>query len=151
MEDPRFVTAEHLRIRNALRIAGPCVLAIGVLCLIVAVISMFTANGEPPYGWLAFVGMPLIFVGGVCSGYGFLGAMARYAAREGAPVAVDAANYVAEGTQPGLTTAARAVATGVREGLTAPTSVAGITCPRCSANNDSDARFCKSCGTAIAT
>jgi membrane protease subunit (stomatin/prohibitin family) len=118
-----FVTQEHLRVRNALRIIGPIVFLVG------------------------FVGMPLMFVGGVCSGYGFMGAMARYAAREGVPVGVDAINYAAEGAQPGITTAARAIATGIRQGLSEPATTR--TCARCHTANDVDAQFCKSCGTEL--
>ena len=145
-----FITPEHLRVRNALRVAGPIVFLVGLILTVIGAASLFVNSGSftpENYFWLGFVGMPLMFVGGACSMYGFMGAMARYAAREGVPVGVDAINYAAEGTQLGITTAARAIAAGVRQGLSEP--LPGRTCARCQSPNDADARFCKTCGAAL--
>jgi len=65
-----------------------------------------------------FVGMPLLFVGGVMCKFGFMGAVARYTAAEQVPVATDAISDLAEGTQGAVKTVARAVTEGVREAQT---------------------------------
>jgi hypothetical protein len=75
--------------------------------------------GIPDYFWLAFVGMPLMFVGSVMSMYGFMGAVARFMAGEAAPVAADTVNYMAEETKGAVETVAKAAAKGVVEGMNA--------------------------------
>jgi hypothetical protein len=144
-----FITPGHLRVRHVLRIAGPVVLVIGIILTVIGAASILMDSGSftpDHFGWLSFVGMPLMFVGGVCTLQGYMGATARYAMRENAPVGVDTINYVAEGTQPAMTTMARAVTTGVRQGLDAqPRTV----CAQCHTANDADARFCKACGAPL--
>jgi hypothetical protein len=90
-----------------------------MIFLIVGAASFFTSFGsfEPPrYFWCAFVGLPLLFCGGVMLAWGFLGAVQRYAAGELAPVGKDVINYLGENTGPGVS----AVASAVREGLSKP-------------------------------
>ncbi len=60
-----------------------------------------------------------MFVGGVLSMYGFMGAVFRFAAGEVAPVAADATNYMAEETKGAVETVAKAAAKGVVEGIEA--------------------------------
>jgi len=118
----RLQTPQQNSIRTALRIAGPAIFLTGVICVVIAVASMVASAGSfgiPDYFWLAFVGMPLMFVGSVMSMYGFMGAVARFAAGEVAPVAADSANYVAEETKGAVETVAKAAAKGVVEGLDA--------------------------------
>jgi hypothetical protein len=75
---------------------------------------------EPPrHFWLAFVGIPLMFVGSVLSMYGFMGAVFRFAAGEVAPVGADTAKYMAEETKGAVETVAKAAAKGVVEGIDA--------------------------------
>ena len=107
-------------IRKAMRIAGPLIFLIGVLCIIIGIINFFWSfggGGMPHYFWLAFVGMPLMFVGIVLCQFGFFGAMTRFIAGESAPVAADTANYLAEETKGAVETVAKAVAKGVVEGI----------------------------------
>ena len=69
----------------ALWIMGPAILFAGLVCTIVAVISFFASFGSfgpPRYFWLAFIGMPLLFMGSVLSMFGFLGAVFRFIAGE---------------------------------------------------------------------
>ena len=109
-------------IRTALRIAGPLLLLAGVVCIIIAVASMFAGStdfGPPRLFWLAFVGIPLMFVGSVLSMYGFMGAVFRFAAGEVAPVGADTAKYMAEETKGAVETVAKAAAKGVVEGIDA--------------------------------
>lgn len=107
-------------IRTALRIAGPVIFLSGLLCAIIAGVSLFASAGSferPHYFWLGFVGLPLMFVGGVLCQFGFMGAVARFIAGESAPVAADTVNYLAEETKGAVETVAQAAAKGVVEGI----------------------------------
>lgn len=92
--------------------------AAGLVLLIIGLVSFFTAfgGGEPPrLFWCCFVGMPLLFVGGVMCLFGFMGAVARYTAAEQVPAATDAICDLAQGTQGAVRTVSRAVAEGIRD------------------------------------
>jgi hypothetical protein len=126
------------------------ILGAGLLFIVIGMVSFFSAFGgfEPPhYFWCCFVGMPLAAVGGAMTSMGFMGAVTRYQAAEVAPVGKDTANYVADGIQPGVKTMAKAITSGLSEGLAE--SGKGVFCTQCGGRNDSDAKFCKSCGHAI--
>ena len=117
----KLQTPEHKRRRSFLRRAGPIILGIGVVFTIIGMISFFSAlggGGPPRLFWCCFIGMPLMFVGGAMSMFGFMGAIARYTMAEQVPVATDAVNEMAEGTNGAVKTVARAVAEGVREAET---------------------------------
>jgi hypothetical protein len=112
-------TPKHNAVRSIVRVIGVSFVGIGLVFTIVGMVSFFSAfggNGLPRLFWCCFVGLPLLFIGGVMCMFGFMGAVARYAAAEQVPVAADAFNELAEGTQGGVKTVARAVAEGVREG-----------------------------------
>ena len=79
----------------------------------------------PHYFWLGFVGLPLMFVGGVMCQFAFLGAVARFMAGETAPVAADTVNYMAEETKGAVETVAKAAAKGVVEGIEAGRAKSG--------------------------
>jgi len=114
----KLQTEKHGAARSFLRIAGPVISAVGLILLIIGMASFFLAfagGGPPRLFWCAFVGMPLLFVGGVLSMLGFMGAVARYTAAEQVPVATDAINDLAEGAQGAVKTVTRAVAEGVKE------------------------------------
>ena len=116
----RLQQPQQNAIRKALRIAGPVIFLIGVLCLVIGIINFFFGFGSgemPHYFWLAFVGMPLMFVGIVLCQFGFFGAVTRFIAGESAPVAADTVNYMAEETKGAVETVARAAAKGVVEGI----------------------------------
>jgi hypothetical protein len=119
---PPLVSPQHVKTRTALRVAGPAVLALGVIFTATAFIDFALSmndlsRGSPRLFWCAFVGMPLLFVGTVLCMGGFLGSVARYTAAESAPVAADTFDYMAEHTQDGVKTVAKAMAQGVAEGL----------------------------------
>jgi len=104
-------------IRNFLRVAGIALLVLGVIC--VAIGTALTFNGHMGMFLLAFIGIPLMFVGMVMCQFGFMGAVTRFIAGETAPVAVDAAKYAAEETKGAVETVAKAAAKGVVEGMQA--------------------------------
>ena len=115
---------EHNTVKKVLRIGGPIILLLGLLFTLVGVGSFFvcmvTQSGPPVLFVCAFIGLPLMFVGGAMCMFGYVGAFSRYMAAEQAPVAKDTINYLAEGTQDAVRTTTRAAAQGVAEGLHPP-------------------------------
>jgi hypothetical protein len=146
----RLQTPEQNAIRSFLRVLGPLILGGGVVCIIGGMVSFFSAfngNGEPRHFWLFFAGMPLVFVGLVLSQFGYMGAVARYVAGEGAPVAADTVNYMADETKGAVETVAKSVAKGITEGTEAGRGAAAANfCPHCGAGVKTEFKFCPKCG-----
>ena len=93
--------------------------------------EFLTTETEPTKFWMLFVGLPLLAVGGWLAMAGWGGAMARYTAGEGMPVARDSLDYLTR-THP------------------AAEPTGGPYCRQCGTRNDAEARFCDSCGTSLA-
>lgn len=90
-------------------------MASGVLFTAVGIGSFFMAFGgvsPPRFFWCGFIGLPMMFVGGVMCMFGYAGVVQRYLAGETAPVAKDVVNYMGENTQPGLKAMSKAIAEG---------------------------------------
>ena len=76
----KLQTAKHNGTRSFLRIAGPLIAAVGLVFLIIGMASFFSAFGggaSPHLFWCCFVGMPVLFIGGVLCMFGFMGAVVR--------------------------------------------------------------------------
>lgn len=150
---PRKIAPEQRPGRDALRVIGPAVLILGLALTAVGFISFFTAFGgfgSPRFFWCAFIGIPLLGVGGMLCRVAFLGPITRYVADEVAPVGRDVVNYMAEGTRDSVRDLAAAVGEGLRSGPTAAAAT-GARCDRCGTENDGDAKFCKSCGAVLSS
>ena len=132
----------HVKTRTILRTFGPIIFAVGLLCAIISVVNLMTTDDEPKLFFLGFIGLPLMFVGGVMSSFGWQSVLLRYQAREVGPVAGQSFNYLAGETRDGIRDIAAAVGEGVR-------GEQHVLCPKCNASNDTDARFCKACGAAM--
>lgn len=149
---PHQIDPLHTQTRNFLRIVGAAAIIVGVIFAVIGIGSFFSSFGsfEPPrYFWCAFVGLPLIALGGAICKFAFMGAVSRYMANEVAPVGKDVVNYMAEGTKG----AVRDVAAAVGEGLlaSAPSKdVRDVRCHKCNADNEDHANFCKGCGAPLA-
>ncbi len=151
MRPENQIDPKHDEKRSTLRVLGVIIFVVGLIFMITGLVSFFSAFGsfEPPrLFWCCFGGMPLLWLGAVLGGAGFMGALARYTAGESAPVAKDTINYMADGTKEGLRTVATAVAEGVAAGAGVAKS-AQVHCPKCNEPNNVDSRFCKSCGSAL--
>ena len=138
-------------VRGALRLLGPVILAIGVLFVLVGGVDFFSKAGSaqmPTKFWCFFVGLPLLALGGTLTRLGFMGAVARYTVGEYAPVAKDTVNYMAEGTSDAVQDLAQAVGQGLAAG-TGSAQAPRVRCHKCNAGNDTGARFCSQCGTAL--
>lgn len=145
--DPR-----HSETRAVLRVVGPGIALVGLLFTVIGIGSFFASFGSfrpPQYFWCAFVGLPLLAVGVGISKFAFMGAIGRYIAGEVAPVGKDVFNYVASETKDSVRELAAAVGEGLRSGGETP-GAAAVSCPKCRADNEPDASFCKSCGATLA-
>ncbi|WP_428308493.1 hypothetical protein [Lacipirellula sp.] len=123
MNESQLQPPGHSSFRIAMQVAGPVLLASGLLFTGIAIGSFFFAmsgGGAPRFFWCAFLGMPMMFVGGVMSMLGYVGVVQRYLAGETAPVAKDMVNYMGENTQPGMKAMARAVTEGFMEAQDEP-------------------------------
>jgi ribosomal protein S27AE len=149
----RIQTPEQKATVNFLRKVGPLVFIAGLICIIIAMINFFMAfggDGPPRLFWLFFLGMPLMFVGGVMSQFGFLGTFTRFVAGETAPVAADTVNYMADETKGAVETVAKSAAKGIVEGIEAGKSAKTNFCPQCGASIKADFQFCPKCGKPMA-
>lgn len=143
----------HRGTRDTLRVIGPVIGVVGLGFVIVGLVSFFSAfggSGPPRLFWCAFVGMPLMFVGGVMTSYGYMGKVMRYGAQETAPVVKDTFNYMAHGTSDGIKTVASALGQGLREGgLVGGGSQTMVRCHKCNALVPDGAKFCSQCGQTL--
>jgi hypothetical protein len=131
--------------RSAFRVLGAVVVLVALVMVVVAGIDFFGSLDSfegPTKFWMFFVALPLLAVGGWLLQAGFLGMGARYASGELSPVAKDTAHYLSDGE--GVLGVGRTSSGGGGAPATGPY------CRQCGTRNDTDARFCDSCGTAMA-
>ena len=136
--------------RTVFRVLGVLVVLAALAMMVFAGMELFTLEAfeEPTRFWMFFVGIPLLAVGGWLLQAGFMGAGARYASGELAPVAKDTAHYLSDGQGiMGVGTTTSGATASATTGTGSPT---GPYCRSCGTRNDADARFCDSCGTTMA-
>ncbi len=128
---------KHRIKRTVLRVLGAALALAGLGCSIAGFVDLAKAFGERrmPMFWLFFIGFPLIGVGIFLLSAGFHRAINRYIKDENAPVFNEMGHQIA----PGLSAISEALKTGGEKTV----------CPKCGADNDKDAKFCKSCGAAL--
>lgn len=137
---------QHVRARDGLRVGGMVLLAIGAVLALIGLVDFFAAFGAggraPTRFWMLMVGMFLLSIGAAMLKFGYLGALAKYMAREGSPAAAEGVNRVGMGAAPGITAVAAAVGAGLREG-------GRVACGSCGDPQAPDAKFCDACGAAM--
>jgi hypothetical protein len=146
----REIDPGHEETQGCLRTIGPVMVVVGLILTAIGLVSFFSAFGSfspPRYFRCALIGLPMTGIGLSICKFGFMGAVTRYVAGEVAPVGKDTINYMADGTKEAVRDVAATVADGIRSGATAEAAA----CPKCNAENDPDARFCKNCGAPLAT
>ena len=151
MSDESKLDPGHSTSRQFLRMLGPTTAALGLLLTVIgfgSFLSSFGSHEMPRYFWCAFIGLPLLGVGVAMSQFGFLGSFICYVSGETAPVQKDTFNYLAHGTREGVKTLASAVGEGLAEGI-GKDRQAVKRCLSCDHENDSDAKFCKNCGSSL--
>lgn|GEM_PF-126605 len=161
--------------RDVMRVVGPLMMIVGAIFLLVGIGSFFqslngfgsssgglsssipmpnefhsvdrSGFGPPSYFWCAFVGMPLLGIGGAITKFAYMGTVARYVSNEIAPVGKDVVNYMAEGSQESVRTLTRSIAVGLREGMSGTHGNGTMVhCPACGTANQVGSKFCDQCG-----
>jgi len=141
----------------AARVAGTLLVLVGLALVITAGVDFFATVSSGPdvdsHGptkfWMLFVGLPLIAVGGWLLIAGFIGAASRLAYRRGLPMM--RGTMAAMGVRPlgtGCATCGTANAPGARFCATCGSALARP-CPSCAAVNASTAAYCSQCGGAL--
>jgi Double zinc ribbon len=136
-------------VRSGLRIGGAIVFAIGAILAIGGFASFFSAFGSsspPSHFWMAFIGIPMLGIGGTMLKIGYLGPATRYVAGEVMPTVKDSLSYV--GIGPRQTTCPTCGETNAADAKFCDHcgTALGITCPSCGHANEPDSEFCSACG-----
>jgi hypothetical protein len=138
--------------RNAFRAGGVAVFGIGLVLTVIAFADFFIAfggSGPPTLFFLAFIGIPLMGVGGWLLLAGFGGAAAKYAAGELAPTAKNAIGSLGLGGAGQTCPQCGSSVTATAKFCDECGSALSRTCPSCGNANAADARFCTECGRAV--
>jgi len=124
------------KLKKRLKKIGFILVIIGGLFTFIGFIDFFVSfgYGNPNLFFFSFLGMPLLFAGGICLRYGYMGEVARYTNSEIVPVKKDTFNYLLRGTREELSNTIKSI------------KGEGEVCPNCGEVNDKDAKFCKNCG-----
>lgn len=148
--------SNHRELRNVLRVVGPLVFSLGLILMGVGIASFFQSFNAPPFSrgpdkfWMAFIGMPIMGVGGMICNFAYMGAVSRYVANETAPVGTDTFNYVAKGTKDSVRDVAEAIGDGLSQaGGSAESERVVVRCHKCNATNDEESKFCNQCGVVL--
>ncbi len=151
------IDPSHERRRSFMRFAGVGTLLAGLILTTVGFTSFFMAFGsfEPPrYFWAAFLGIPLIAVGGICTMMGNLGNYYRYLSAEMTPAGQEILRSMAAGSHDAVETVAHAVGRGLAQGMGHPAMASpgvgdAVDCQQCGSKNSAGARFCNQCGGSL--
>jgi hypothetical protein len=140
---------QQASVRNALRVLGPILLAIGLILTVAGMISFFSAfngGGMPTFFWLAFIGLPLTGLGGSLVRAGYLGPASRYVAGEVTPTLRDTLGALGIGSAERVCPSCGHHNDADSQFCNSCGKPLNRTCPACGAANDADARFCDGCG-----
>lgn len=103
---------DHRKTKLILRITGGILFPIGLILIIIAIVNFMSSmqgNATPTLVWLFFVAVPLMFIGGVCLLFGFMGAMTSYSHSQIRPVAKDSAIYMIDVTREEIVKTVKAI------------------------------------------
>ncbi|MDR3263301.1 MAG: zinc ribbon domain-containing protein [Clostridiales bacterium] len=142
-DEKRAIQEKHQRTKAILKIVGPIVLGVGIIMVIIGFVDFFSAMGRfgaPKFFWLFFAGFPFLGIGGVLTMTAFRSEIVSYHTREAAPVI----NEFSENVVP----AVKNFASAVKEGISGTKDTALI-CPTCGEKNQTDAKFCNTCGAPL--
>lgn len=131
---------ENIKLRTVMTILGAIILIVGIFLLISATASFF--QGDPSNFHLAFIGMPLIFVGIVILGSFNSGRLLRFQAKQQAPVKKDVTKYMLDETGDDIAKVIQ---------KSRATDVGKRTCLSCGYINPSTNKFCGDCGNKMVT
>ena len=130
---------KHKRTKTILKVLGIIFLLIGLSLMIWGatdfIMKFSTESKEMPKIWLMGIGIPFIFIGSVCSMFGWRKEVMNYVKNDSMPTIKDAYKDL----QPELRDFAKTV-------TQTPTGEDKIMCINCGVWNDPEAKFCKGCG-----
>jgi hypothetical protein len=136
-------------VRSGLRVGGAIVLGIGLIFAISGMASFFSAFGSaspPTHFWMAFVGLPLIGLGGTMLKISLIGPATRYVAGEVMPTVKDSLGYLGVGAKQVTCAKCGEANSADAKFCDHCGSPLGISCPACGHANPPDATFCSACG-----
>jgi hypothetical protein len=122
--------------RKTLQILGPMLIIVGITLVVIAVRDMpnLSADGGMGKFGLAFIGIPVLFVGAVISQIGFMKPMSELVVTETADAASHGAHNIAKAAMRGVNEAG-----GLNSNIK-------IRCRACGELDDEHAKFCSGCG-----
>jgi hypothetical protein len=118
------------------RIAGPLLIFIGGIFLLVGLVSFFRAFGThelPTNFWCAFIGLPMLGFGVTVTKFAYLNKISNFLENE----THDAVGNIVKNIGSNLNVS----------GTSAKTEI--VRCQKCNASNKSSAKFCNECGSSI--
>jgi hypothetical protein len=142
---------QQASVRTALRVGAAILLGIGLVLTAAGLVSFFGSFNDPAQGmprnfWMAFVGLPLVAIGGSLVRAGYLGPASRYVAGEVTPTIRDTIGALGIGQAEQVCAACGHHNDADSRFCNACGKPLGRTCPSCGAENDPNARFCDGCG-----
>ena len=154
MTRPEPSLDDQQRVRSLLRIGGWLALVAGLVLAALGLIDFFSSFGTlqmPTRFWMAFIGLPLMAIGGAMLRAGYLGPASRYVAGEVTPTIRDTLGALGVGS--GRLTCPSCGGDNAPDARFCDDCGAPMrqTCPSCSGDNAPDARFCDDCGRELAT
>lgn len=144
-KDKNVVNKDYSKFTKVLRIIGIILIITGITLSVIAVSNMMSHSN---LFFLGFIGLPLIFVGLVCTMFGFMKKFNSFTASQVAPVQKDVANYMLDGTREEMGKTAKTIFSSI-DTSNAKSEKQSKRCPRCGELNDSTAKFCDNCGTPL--
>jgi predicted amidophosphoribosyltransferase len=103
----------------------------------------------PQNFWMAFIGLPLIAIGGGLARFAYLGPASRYVAGEVTPTIRDTIGALGFGKAEQVCASCGHHNDADSHFCNSCGKPLGRTCPSCGAENDSGARFCDGCGAPL--
>ena len=124
----------HQKTKKTLKIVGITLISVGFICTIIGFVSFFMAFGTsefPKLFFFAFIGLPMLGIGGGITLFGFKSEITRYSKNESVPVINDMAKDISP--------AVRELAGAVKEGINQDST---IKCKKSGELNKSGSKFC---------
>jgi hypothetical protein len=145
---------QQATVRTFLRVGGPVLLGIGLILTLIAFADFFGSFNNPGLGmpqnfWMGFIGLPLLGIGAAITKAAYLGPASRYVAGEVTPTIRDTLGALGIGASVQVCAACGAQNDSDSRFCDSCGAPLNRVCPSCGADNDADARFCDGCGTAL--
>ena len=131
----------HQKTKKTLKIVGITLISVGFICTIIGFVSFFNAFGTgefPKLFFFAFIGLPMLGIGGGITLFGFKSEITRYSTNERVPVINDMAKDISP--------AVRELAGAVKDGINQDSQ---IKCRKCGELNKLGSKFCNGCGSKL--